>query len=73
MLGWRQRFRVALGTAGALQFLHTVKEKPLIHGDVKRQAIITQCTVLLYQHKPDCTIPSIVSMIGDWPETIEQG
>ncbi|KAG0716716.1 Serine/threonine-protein kinase pelle [Chionoecetes opilio] len=37
VLGWRQRFRVALGTAGALQFLHTVKEKPLIHGDVKRQ------------------------------------
>lgn len=37
VLGWKQRFRVALGTAGALQFLHTVKEKPLIHGDVKRQ------------------------------------
>nr|AKJ26285.1 pelle [Eriocheir sinensis] len=40
VLGWRQRFRVALGTAGALQFLHTVKEKPLIHGDVKSANIL---------------------------------
>ncbi|XP_063868091.1 uncharacterized protein LOC135104487 isoform X2 [Scylla paramamosain] len=40
VLGWKQRFRVALGTAGALQFLHTVKEKPLIHGDVKSANIL---------------------------------
>lgn len=35
-LTWEQRYQVAWGTAKALQFLHTVKDKPLIHGDVKR-------------------------------------
>ncbi|XP_045604643.2 uncharacterized protein [Procambarus clarkii] len=39
-LTWWQRFRIAWGTARALQFLHTVKEKPLIHGDVKSANIL---------------------------------
>lgn len=39
-LTWLQRFRIAWGTARALQFLHTVKEKPLIHGDVKSANIL---------------------------------
>nr|APU52028.1 interleukin-1 receptor-associated kinase-1 [Penaeus penicillatus] len=39
-LTWRQRYRIASGTARALQFLHTVKDKPLIHGDVKSANIL---------------------------------
>ncbi|KAK4320749.1 hypothetical protein Pmani_008406 [Petrolisthes manimaculis] len=39
-LTWKQRYRVAWGTAKALQFLHTVKDKPLIHGDVKSANIL---------------------------------
>lgn len=39
-LSWWQRFRIAWGTARALQFLHTVKDKPLIHGDVKSANIL---------------------------------
>ncbi|CAL4219274.1 unnamed protein product, partial [Meganyctiphanes norvegica] len=39
-LMWDQRFKIAQGTAAALQFLHTVKEKPLIHGDVKSANIL---------------------------------
>ncbi|KAB7498033.1 Serine/threonine-protein kinase pelle, partial [Armadillidium nasatum] len=39
-LTWPQRFNIAKGTAAALQFLHTVQEKPLIHGDVKSANIL---------------------------------
>ncbi|XP_068242132.1 uncharacterized protein [Palaemon carinicauda] len=39
-LTWTQRFVIALGTAKALQFLHTVNKKPLIHGDVKSANIL---------------------------------
>ena len=39
-LDWGQRLNIALGTARALQFLHTVKEKPLIHGDIKSANIL---------------------------------
>ncbi|RXG53478.1 Serine/threonine-protein kinase pelle [Armadillidium vulgare] len=39
-LTWSQRFNIAKGTAAALQFLHTVQEKPLIHGDVKSANIL---------------------------------
>ncbi|XP_064119577.1 LOW QUALITY PROTEIN: uncharacterized protein LOC135224495 [Macrobrachium nipponense] len=39
-LTWSQRFIIALGTAKALQFLHTVNQRPLIHGDVKSANIL---------------------------------
>ena len=34
---------IALGTARALHFLHTVKEKALIHGDIKSANILLDC------------------------------
>ena len=42
-LDWRLRLAIAIGTAKALQFLHTVKEKPLIHGDIKSANILLDC------------------------------
>ncbi|KAK7078657.1 Interleukin-1 receptor-associated kinase 1 [Halocaridina rubra] len=39
-LTWWQRYKIAHGTAMALQFLHTVKKQPLIHGDVKSANIL---------------------------------
>ena len=39
-LDWWQRLVIAKGTAKALQFLHTVKENPLIHGDIKSANIL---------------------------------
>ncbi|XP_018011639.1 serine/threonine-protein kinase pelle-like [Hyalella azteca] len=39
-LDWWQRLNIARGTARALQFLHTVKDKPLIHGDIKSANIL---------------------------------
>lgn len=39
-LNWRQRLNIARGTARGLQFLHTVAEKPLIHGDIKPANIL---------------------------------
>lgn len=39
-LKWDQKYYIALGTARGLQFLHTFKEKPLIHGDIKPANIL---------------------------------
>ncbi|XP_069988358.1 uncharacterized protein [Penaeus vannamei] len=39
-LTWWQRYRIAWCTARGLQYLHTVKDKPLIHGDVKSANIL---------------------------------
>lgn len=41
-LDWRQRLRIARGTACGLNFLHTrsTREKPLIHGDIKSANIL---------------------------------
>lgn len=39
-LTWQQRLIIAQGTARGLQFLHTFKEKPLIHGDIKPANIL---------------------------------
>uniref|UniRef100_A0A7G3AXW8 non-specific serine/threonine protein kinase n=2 Tax=Lutzomyia longipalpis TaxID=7200 RepID=A0A7G3AXW8_LUTLO len=39
-LVWTQRFNIAKGTARGLQYLHTFKEKPLIHGDIKPANIL---------------------------------
>ncbi|XP_046387837.1 mitogen-activated protein kinase kinase kinase 4-like [Ischnura elegans] len=39
-LSWQQRHNIATGTARGLQFLHTIKEKPLIHGDIKSANIL---------------------------------
>ncbi|OAD57792.1 Serine/threonine-protein kinase pelle [Eufriesea mexicana] len=39
-LSWIQRHEIAKGTARGLQYLHTVGEKPLIHGDIKSANIL---------------------------------
>ncbi|XP_059614331.1 serine/threonine-protein kinase pelle [Phlebotomus argentipes] len=39
-LSWSQRINIAKGTARGLQYLHTFKEKPLIHGDIKPANIL---------------------------------
>ncbi|CAG0883779.1 unnamed protein product [Darwinula stevensoni] len=39
-LGWLLRAEIALGVARGLQFLHSFKPKPLIHGDVKSANIL---------------------------------
>lgn len=39
-LHWAQKYHIAVGTARGLQFLHTFKDKPLIHGDIKPANIL---------------------------------
>ncbi|KAK9297160.1 hypothetical protein QLX08_009033 [Tetragonisca angustula] len=39
-LSWLQRHEIAKGIACGLQYLHTVGEKPLIHGDIKSANIL---------------------------------
>jgi len=39
-LDWLQREEIAKGTARGLQYLHTVHQKPLIHGDIKSANIL---------------------------------
>lgn len=39
-LTWSQRLNIATGTARGIQFLHTIGEKPLIHGDIKSANIL---------------------------------
>ncbi|KAF5293041.1 hypothetical protein FQR65_LT11033 [Abscondita terminalis] len=39
-LSWQQRLNISIGTARGLQFLHTIGEKPLIHGDIKPANIL---------------------------------
>lgn len=39
-LTWHQRISIAQGAARGLQFLHTVSDLPLIHGDVKSANIL---------------------------------
>ncbi|XP_012254506.2 pelle-like serine/threonine-protein kinase pik-1 isoform X2 [Athalia rosae] len=39
-LSWLQRHEIAKGTARGLQFLHTIGDKPLIHGDIKSANIL---------------------------------
>ncbi|GMP46779.1 hypothetical protein CsSME_00014815 [Camellia sinensis var. sinensis] len=38
--GWRERFKVAVGVAEALEYLHNVSAKPVIHRDVKSSNIL---------------------------------
>lgn len=40
VLNWPTRLNIAIGTARGLQFLHTIGEKPLIHGDIKSANIL---------------------------------
>lgn len=39
-LSWMQRHEIAKGTARGLQYLHTIGDKPLIHGDIKSANIL---------------------------------
>ncbi|XP_066583516.1 serine/threonine-protein kinase pelle-like isoform X2 [Prorops nasuta] len=39
-LNWKQRHEIAKGTANGLQYLHTVRDKPLIHCDIKSANIL---------------------------------
>uniref|UniRef100_H2Y7W7 Protein kinase domain-containing protein n=1 Tax=Ciona savignyi TaxID=51511 RepID=H2Y7W7_CIOSA len=39
-LTWEQRVKISCGAARGLQFLHTMKAKPLIHGDIKTANIL---------------------------------
>lgn len=39
-LAWMQRHEIAKGIARGLQYLHTIGEKPLIHGDIKSANIL---------------------------------
>lgn len=39
-LSWSQRLNIGLGIAKALNYLHTLKDNPLIHGDVKSANIL---------------------------------
>lgn len=40
VLEWQERVDIALGTARGLEYLHTIKEKPLIHRDVKSANVL---------------------------------
>ncbi|XP_015592025.1 serine/threonine-protein kinase pelle isoform X2 [Cephus cinctus] len=39
-LSWLQRHEIAVGTARGLQYLHTIGDRPLIHGDIKSSNIL---------------------------------
>lgn len=39
-LSCEQRYNIAIGTARGLQYLHTIGDKPLIHGDIKSANIL---------------------------------
>lgn len=39
-LSWLQRFEVAKGTARGMQYLHTIGDRPLIHGDIKTANVL---------------------------------
>ena len=39
-LNWEYRSNIARGTASGIQFLHTMGDKPLIHGDIKSANIL---------------------------------
>lgn len=38
--GWNERYKVALGVAEALDYLHSGNSQPVIHGDVKSSNIL---------------------------------
>lgn len=40
VLKWPLRLNIAIGTARGLQYLHTIGDKPLIHGDIKSANIL---------------------------------
>lgn len=39
-LNWAKRLNITIGVARGLQFLHTIGDKPLIHGDIKSANIL---------------------------------
>lgn len=51
-LTWSQRHSIATGTARGLQYLHTIGDKPLVHGDIKSANILLD--------------PYLVPKIGDF-------
>lgn len=40
VFGWSERYKVAIGVAEALKYLHYTSDKPVIHGDVKSSNIL---------------------------------
>lgn len=38
--GWQERFKVAVGVAEALDYLHNCREESVIHKDVKSSNIL---------------------------------
>lgn len=44
-LTWKQRVQIGEGTAKGLYYLHNLKEKPLVHADVKPQNILLSDTL----------------------------
>ncbi|CAK1541086.1 unnamed protein product [Leptosia nina] len=45
-LTWGQRYRIAHGVARGLQYLHTMADTPMIHGDIKpANILLDQCSM----------------------------
>lgn len=40
MFGWKERYKVAVGVAEALEYLHGRDDQPVIHRDVKSSNIL---------------------------------
>ncbi|XAR62851.1 Non-specific serine/threonine protein kinase [Bertholletia excelsa] len=40
MFGWSERYKVAIGVAEALEYLHNISDKPVIHRDVKSSNVL---------------------------------
>lgn len=38
--GWSERYKVAVGIAEALEYIHNISSKPVIHRDVKSSNIL---------------------------------
>lgn len=38
--GWQERFKIAVGIAEALDYLHNCREEPVVHRDVKSSNIL---------------------------------
>lgn len=61
MLSWEVRFKVAVGIAEALNYLHNQTSKPIIHRDVKSSNIL-----LSHEFEPQVlTLILLISIIDN--------